>query len=103
MLGLAKEKSINMRELLMNKEALLGTQLEIKYEGYIKRQLKDIEYFLTNENKRIPDNFDYNELNSISTEAREKLSKIKPQSLGQASRISGVSASDVSILALYLK
>jgi tRNA uridine 5-carboxymethylaminomethyl modification enzyme len=103
LLGLAEKKSINMQELLLNKEALLGTQLEIKYEGYIKRQLKDIEYFLTNENKRIPDNFDYNELNSISTESREKLSKIKPQSLGQASRISGVSASDVSILALYLK
>jgi tRNA uridine 5-carboxymethylaminomethyl modification enzyme len=103
LLSLVEDKSNTMQELLMNKEALTGLQLEIKYEGYIKRQLKDIEYFLKNENKRIPDGFDYSVLNSLSTEAREKFAKIKPQSLGQASRISGVSASDVSILALYLK
>ncbi|TAL67167.1 MAG: tRNA uridine-5-carboxymethylaminomethyl(34) synthesis enzyme MnmG [Bacteroidetes bacterium] len=78
-------------------------QTEIKYEGYIKRQNKEIEYFLENENKRIPDSFDYTKVNSLSKEAIEKLNKIHPGSLGQASRISGISASDVSILALYLK
>jgi tRNA uridine 5-carboxymethylaminomethyl modification enzyme len=78
-------------------------QTEIKYEGYIKRQTKEIEYFLENENKRIPENFDYNRVNSLSKEASEKLNKIRPASLGQASRISGISASDVSILALYLR
>ncbi len=78
-------------------------QIEIKYEGYIKRQKKEVEYFLKNEDKRIPDSFDYTTVNSLSTEAREKLNKIRPHSLGQASRIAGVSAADVSIIALYLK
>ncbi|ROL61368.1 tRNA uridine-5-carboxymethylaminomethyl(34) synthesis enzyme MnmG [Bacteroidetes/Chlorobi group bacterium ChocPot_Mid] len=78
-------------------------QTEIKYEGYIKRQLKEVEYFLENENKKIPEDFDYIKINSISTEAREKLMKVRPSSLGQASRISGISASDVSVLALYLR
>lgn len=78
-------------------------QLEIKYEGYIKRQKKEIEYFLENENKRIPDNLDYSKLTSLSKEGMEKLMKVKPSSLGQASRIAGVSASDVSILSVYLK
>jgi tRNA uridine 5-carboxymethylaminomethyl modification enzyme len=78
-------------------------QLEIKYEGYIKRQKKEIEYFLENENKRIPDNIDYTKLTSLSKEGMEKLMKVRPTSLGQASRIAGVSASDVSILSVYLK
>jgi len=78
-------------------------QTEIKYEGYINRQKKEVDYFLDNENKRIPDNFNYRKLISLSNEAREKLIKVKPASLGQASRISGVSASDVSIIAVYLK
>jgi len=78
-------------------------QTEIKYEGYIKRQMKEVEYFLENENKKIPENFDYSKLNSISTEALEKLKKVRPASLGQASRISGISASDVSVIALYLR
>jgi tRNA uridine 5-carboxymethylaminomethyl modification enzyme len=78
-------------------------QTEIKYEGYIARQNREIEIFMKNENKSIPDNIDYSKIDSLSNEAREKLNKIKPASLGQASRISGVSASDVSILSLYLK
>ncbi len=78
-------------------------QIEIRYEGYLERQRKEIELFLQKENKRIPDNFDYWKIESLSKEAREKLSKIRPSSLGQASRIPGVSASDLSILALYLR
>jgi len=78
-------------------------QIEIRYEGYLKRQRQEIELFTQNENKKIPENFDYWKINSLSKEAREKLSKIRPQSLGQASRIPGVSASDVAILALYLR
>lgn len=91
-------KKLIKSDYLVNK-----LQTEIKYEGYIERQRKEIESFLENENKRIPFNFDYNKLNSLSKEAREKLNKVKPASLGQASRISGVSASDVSILSIYLK
>lgn len=78
-------------------------ETEIKYEGYIKRQMTEIKHFLKNENKMIPDEIDYYGINSLSTEAKEKLSKIRPGSLGQASRISGISATDVSILTLYLK
>lgn len=86
-----------------NKDLLEQIQIEIKYEGYIQRQLKEVEYFIQNEYKQIPDNFDYSKLPSLSTEARNKLSKIRPSSLGQASRIQGVSATDLSILSLYLK
>jgi len=92
-----------IRQLLENKQIAEQLQTEIKYEGYIQRQKREIKYFLENEEKEIPKDIDYYALTSLSMEAREKLSKIKPESLGQASRISGVSASDVSILAVYLK
>lgn len=91
------------QKILLDKKMLEQLASEIKYEGYIARQTKEIEYFLENEKKPIPLNFDYFRLNSISSESREKLAKIRPASLGQASRIAGVSATDVSILALYLK
>ncbi len=86
-----------------NKDLAKTLEIEIKYEGYIERQKREINLFLNNENKQLPIDFDYSALNSLSTEAREKLSKIRPMSLGQASRIPGVSASDVSILSLYFK
>jgi tRNA uridine 5-carboxymethylaminomethyl modification enzyme len=90
---------------ILSKQKVLAEllQTEIKYEGYIKRQTKEVEYFLENESKKIPNDFDYDKLNSISTEARQKLKKVRPASLGQASRISGISASDVSVIAIYLK
>ncbi|MGA2298363.1 MAG: FAD-dependent oxidoreductase, partial [FCB group bacterium] len=92
-----------LAEIIANPEIVEKLQMEIKYEGYIKRQLEEVDYFLDNESKRIPLSFDYSVISSLSAEAREKLLKIKPASLGQASRISGVSAVDVSILALMLK
>ncbi len=92
-----------MLELLANRKVAEQLQTEIKYEGYIQRQKREIKYFLENEAKKIPADIDYYSITSLSMEAREKLSKIRPESLGQASRISGVSASDVSILAVYLK
>jgi tRNA uridine 5-carboxymethylaminomethyl modification enzyme len=92
-----------INSLLENKKIAGQLQTEIKYEGYIKRQKREVQYFLENEAKKIPANIDYFALTSLSMEAREKLSKIRPESLGQASRIAGVSASDVSILAVYLK
>ncbi len=93
----------DIESFINNQEILDIIQTNIKYEGYITRQLKEIQYFIDNENKHIPDAFDYNRLNSLSKEAMEKFSKIRPASLGQASRISGVSASDISILSIYLK
>lgn len=92
----------NLSELKKNSQLSWKLQIEIKYEGYLERQRKEIELFLENENKIIPESFDYWRIHSLSKEAREKLSRIRPRSLGQASRISGVSASDISILALYL-
>jgi tRNA uridine 5-carboxymethylaminomethyl modification enzyme len=89
--------------VIRNEKLTEQLQIEIKYEGYIARQTKEISYFLENELKRIPENFDYDKLNSISNEGREKLKKIRPASLGQASRISGVSAADVSVISVYLK
>jgi tRNA uridine 5-carboxymethylaminomethyl modification enzyme len=103
LLNLADDDS-EIFDLMKKKEEITkAIQIEIKYEGYIQRQKKEVEYFLKNEDKRIPDSFDYNSVNSLSTEAREKLNKIRPYSLGQASRIAGVSAADVSIISLYLK
>ncbi len=77
--------------------------LEVKYEGYIKRQKQEIERFNYLENKSIPADFNYMEFETISYEAREKLTKVKPLSVGQAARISGVTFADVSALLIKLK
>ena len=76
--------------------------INIKYEGYIRRQLRQVEQFKKLENKRIPDDIYYNNINSLRIEAKQKLSEIKPLSVGQASRISGVSPADISVLLVYL-
>lgn len=78
-------------------------EIQIKYEGYIKRQLIQVEQFKKLENKLIPDEVDYSQIRGLSTEAMQKLSKIRPRSIGQASRISGVSPADISVLLIYLE
>jgi tRNA uridine 5-carboxymethylaminomethyl modification enzyme len=78
-------------------------QIEVKYEGYIKRQLAHIEKLRKLEDARIPDAFDYASVHGLSTEARGKLNRLRPISLGQAARIAGVRPSDISILTIYLK
>ena len=103
MVNLLPEPDEELNSAISDKEIYSKINIEIKYEGYIERQRKEVEYFMENEQKRIPKDFDYDVLNSISTEAREKLKRIRPASLGQASRIAGVSATDVSILSLYLR
>ena len=77
-------------------------EIEIKYEGYIKRQLMIIEQIRKLENKILPKDIDYTGIDGLRLEAREKLSKIRPESIGQASRISGVSPADISVLVIYL-
>lgn len=77
--------------------------LEIKYEGYLKRQLAEIEKFEKMEHTSIPHDIDYMKIDSIAYEAREKLNKIKPTSIGQASRISGVNHTDITSLLIWLK
>ncbi|KJJ77249.1 MULTISPECIES: tRNA uridine-5-carboxymethylaminomethyl(34) synthesis enzyme MnmG [Clostridia] len=75
--------------------------IEIKYEGYIKRQLQQVEQFGKLENKKLPENFDYSEVNSLRREAVQKLNKVQPATIGQASRISGVSPADISVLLVH--
>ncbi len=75
----------------------------IKYEGYIMKQLRQVEHFKALENKKIPDDIDYTQIHGLSNEAKEKLTKIRPTSIGQASRISGVSPADISVLLIYLQ
>ncbi|MCQ2468574.1 MAG: tRNA uridine-5-carboxymethylaminomethyl(34) synthesis enzyme MnmG [Ruminococcus sp.] len=77
-------------------------ELQIKYEGYISKQLEQIEQVRKLESKKLPQDIDYNTINGLRLEAAEKLNKIKPVSIGQASRISGVSPADVSMLAVWL-
>ncbi|MFN8367143.1 MAG: tRNA uridine-5-carboxymethylaminomethyl(34) synthesis enzyme MnmG [Candidatus Kapaibacterium sp.] len=89
--------------LRKNQTTVKHVEHDLKYEGYIKRHLQEIENFKVNESKLIPLNFNYNNVKSLSKEGRDKLIKHRPESLGQASRISGVSVTDVSILTLYLR
>ena len=77
--------------------------IQIRYEGYIKRQQSQVDKFKKMENKKIPGDIDYDQVPSLRTEARLKLGKIRPVSIGQASRISGVSPADVSVLLIYLQ
>jgi len=79
------------------------TETELKYEGYIQRQHEQVERFDRYESMRIPEDIDYNSFRSLSAEGIEKLSRVRPESIGQASRISGVTPSDVSVLLVYLR
>ncbi len=101
-LELFKDNNI-INLLKQNKEALNQVEIELKYEGYIIRQLEQAENFEHVEGTVIPDDFDFNKIKSFSTEGREKLNKVRPRSIGQASRIAGVSPSDISILTIYMK
>lgn len=91
------------KSLLENEKALEQVEIELKYEGYIQRQQELIKKMEKLEEVKIPESFDFLKLKTISNESKEKLHKIRPRSIGQASRISGVSPSDISILLVYLK
>ena len=78
-------------------------EISLKYEGYIKRQLKQVEEFSRMEERKLPEDINYDEVTGLRLEAREKLKKIKPHSFGQASRISGVSPADISVLMVWLE
>lgn len=89
--------------LLQDEKALEQVEIELKYEGYISRQYEAVSKLEKYEDTKIPLNFDFTKIKQLSTEGREKLNKVKPRSIGQASRISGVTPSDISILLVYLK
>lgn len=78
-------------------------EIHIKYDGYIRRQMKQVEQFRKLEKKRLPEHFDYDKVPSLRTEARQKLNLYQPHSVGQASRIAGVSPADISVLLVYLE
>lgn len=80
-----------------------AAEISLKYEGYIKRQLKQVEEFARMEKKLLPDDIDYDTVTGLRLEAREKLKKIRPHSFGQASRISGVSPADISVLMIWME
>jgi len=92
-----------VKELYNDEFALEKIEIELKYEGYIKRQQETVDRLERYESTRIPLTLNYSTLKALSTEGREKLNKVKPRSIGQASRISGVTPSDISILLVYLK
>ncbi len=87
---------------ILSREIMEQIDINIKYDGYIKRQMKQVEQFKKLENKRIPDDIDYDKVPSLRIEAVQKLKQFRPISMGQASRISGVSPADISVLLVYL-
>ncbi len=96
----AKEKAVEANTC--HKEIVSQTEIQMKYEGYIEREQDQANKMSRLENVIIPEGIDYKKLNSLSTEAREKLTEIKPSTIGQASRVSGISPSDVSVLLVFL-
>ena len=99
------EKLINCGKIENNysKEVIEQVEIFIKYEGYIKKEEKEVTRMQELENVKIPDNINYDEVINIASEAKDKLKKVRPTSLGQASRISGVNPSDIAMLSVYLK
>ena len=90
-------------DLKYDEEVLMQAEIQIKYEGYIKKALKEVERLKQLEDIKIPEDIDYLKISNLASEARQKLLKILPTTLGQASRISGVNPSDIAVLSVYLK
>ena len=102
-LNYEKLKEIDDNRPKLSEEVQKEVEIQLKYEGYIKLQEEQVEKFKKLEKKLIPEGIDYEKLNGLRLEARQKLSKIQPNSVGQASRISGVSPADISVLLIYLE
>ena len=96
-------KEIDPERGELSQEVLEQVEIEIKYQGYIERQQRQVEQYRKMEKKRIPDSIDYDDVKSLRLEARQKLKEFRPVSVGQASRISGVSPADISVLLVYLE
>ncbi len=110
-LDLLRRPEINYVDLLnfipangeLNAKEIEQLEIQVKYEGYIKKAMEKVEKLKRMEAKRIPENIDYEAINGLATEARQKLQKIQPTTLAQASRISGVNPADLSILMVYIE
>lgn len=101
-LGYEELKSVDTERPELDPNIFEQVEIEIKYEGYIQKQLKQVEQMRKLETKLLPKDFDYREIKGLRLEAQEKLNKIKPLNIGQASRISGVSPADISVLLIWL-
>ncbi|MEG0794345.1 MAG: tRNA uridine-5-carboxymethylaminomethyl(34) synthesis enzyme MnmG [Bacilli bacterium] len=93
----------NFIEINFDKEIKEQVEIEVKYEGYIKKAFKEAEKLIKLENKKIPEDIDYENIKNLATEARQKLIKVRPVTIAQAARISGVNPVDISVLTVYLK
>ena len=102
-LSYEKLAEIDENRPLLDDEVAEEVEIQVKYEGYIKLQEEQVEKFKKLEQKLLPENIDYKNIKGLRLEARQKLDKIKPSSIGQASRISGVSPADISVLLIYLE
>ncbi|MDO4943262.1 MAG: tRNA uridine-5-carboxymethylaminomethyl(34) synthesis enzyme MnmG [Lachnospiraceae bacterium] len=96
-------ESIDLERPELDEDVIDQVNINIKYEGYITRQMKQVEQFHKLEMKKIPDEIEYDKIHNLRKEAIQKLSQIRPISIGQASRISGVSPSDISVLLIYIE
>ena len=101
-LGYEELKTVDTERPSLDPNIFEQVEIEIKYEGYIQKQLKQVEQMRKLETKLLPKDFDYREIKGLRLEAQEKLNKIKPLNIGQASRISGVSPADISVLLIWL-
>ncbi|MCI2112376.1 MAG: tRNA uridine-5-carboxymethylaminomethyl(34) synthesis enzyme MnmG [Ruminococcus sp.] len=101
-LGYEELKAVDTDRPKLDPNIFEQVEIEIKYEGYIQKQLKQVEQMRKLETKLLPKDFDYREIKGLRLEAQEKLNKIKPLNIGQASRISGVSPADISVLLIWL-
>jgi tRNA uridine 5-carboxymethylaminomethyl modification enzyme len=99
---LSNNELLNEKINVFDTECLEQAEIQIKYERYIEKEKEIVDRMLTLENKMIPDNFDYDKLSALSIEALQKFKKIRPITIGQASRISGVNPSDIQILMVFI-
>ena len=90
-------------DLTLNYQEEEQVEVQVKYQGYINKQMEQVKRFNKLEQKQLPENLDYSLIKGLRTEAKQKLNKIRPASIGQASRISGVSPADISVLLIYLE
>ena len=102
-LNYEKLKKIDKDRPILTEQEKEEVEIQVKYEGYIKMQEAQVEKFKKLETKLLPEDIDYSKVEGISLEARQKLNKLKPRSIGQASRISGVSPADISVLLIYMQ
>jgi tRNA uridine 5-carboxymethylaminomethyl modification enzyme len=102
-LSLTKLRSLDPNIPVAKQDVEAQAEVQIKYEGYVNRQLELVERFRKMENVRLPDDLDYSQISGLSREVCEKLTRVKPRSIGQASRISGITPAALTLLSFHLK